>query len=134
MTVLRGKRKFIVLFKQIQIYKGVYSSHGKDLCLFSDEQLHLIYIFLEMKNKNSLWTLIELTLNFVFPKQINQVPFMEYVFHTDQAQIYSVVQHWFCISLTGGVHIGARVLLDIKLIWFGYIARLFQQRGGNLLG
>jgi hypothetical protein len=38
-----------------------------------------------MKNKNSLWRHIKLTLNFVFPMQINPVPFMEYVLvvHTD---------------------------------------------------
>ncbi len=29
-----------------------------------------------------------------------------------------------------GVHIGARALLDINLIWFDYIARL-SQRGGE---
>ncbi len=29
------------------------------------------------------------------------------------------------------VHIGARALLDINLIWFGYIARLSQWRGGG---
>ena len=83
MTVLRGKRKFIVLNTQIQLYKGVYSSHQKDLLLFSDVQLHLIYIFLEMENKNCLWTHFKLTSNFVFPMQINQVPFTEYVVHSD---------------------------------------------------
>ncbi len=31
--------------------------------------------------------------------------------------------------LWGQVHIGARALLDIKLIWFGYIARLSQDVG-----
>jgi hypothetical protein len=30
----------------------------------------------------------------------------------------------------GGVHIGASALLDIHLIWFGYIARLSQWGGG----
>ncbi len=34
-------------------------------------------------------------------------------------------------SVTGGVHIGARALLGIKLIWFGYIARLSQWGGGG---
>ncbi len=34
----------------------------------------------------------------------------------------------------GGVHIGARALLDHKLIWFGYITRLSQWgEGGNFL-
>jgi hypothetical protein len=38
-----------------------------------------------------------------------------------------LVQHF------GGVYIGARSLLDIKLIWFGYIARLSQcGRGGTV--
>ncbi len=32
-----------------------------------------------------------------------------------------LVQH-SALSFIGGVHIGARVLLDINLIWFGYIA------------
>jgi hypothetical protein len=41
------------------------------------------------------------------------------------------------ISLTffysvGGVHIGARALLDMNFIWFGYIARLFQLGGGGI--
>jgi hypothetical protein len=40
-------------------------------------------MFREMKNKNSLWMHIKLTSNFVFPMQINQVPFLEYVVHTD---------------------------------------------------
>ncbi len=30
MPVLRGKRKFIVLYKQIQVYKGVYSCSARD--------------------------------------------------------------------------------------------------------
>ncbi len=30
-----------------------------------------------------------------------------------------------------GVHIGARALLDINLMWFGYIARLSQLGGGG---
>jgi hypothetical protein len=30
------------------------------------------------------------------------------------------------LSLKGGVYIGSTVLLDINLIWFGYIARLSQ--------
>ncbi len=89
MTILRRKREFIVLNTQIQLYKGVYSSHQKDLLLFSDVQLHLIYIFREMENKNCLWTHFKQTSNFVFPMKINKVPFMEYVVHTDQAQIYS---------------------------------------------
>jgi hypothetical protein len=33
-----------------------------------------------------------------------------------------------------GEYIGARALLDINFIWFGYIARLAQwEEGGNLL-
>jgi hypothetical protein len=32
----------------------------------------------------------------------------------------------------GGVHIGARALLGINLIWFGYIARLSQWGGGGV--
>jgi hypothetical protein len=36
--------------------------------------------------------------------------------------LLSLVQPFF--SYVGGVHIGARALLDINLIWFGYIARL----------
>ncbi len=35
------------------------------------------------------------------------------------------------LSLIGRVHIGARALLDINLIWFGYIARLTQWGGGG---
>ncbi len=35
------------------------------------------------------------------------------------------------LSFIEGVHIGARALLDINLIWFGYIARLFQWGGGG---
>jgi hypothetical protein len=36
-------------------------------------------------------------------------------------------------AIIGGVHIGARALLDIILIWFGYTARLSQGgRGGYL--
>jgi hypothetical protein len=35
------------------------------------------------------------------------------------------------ISLIGGVHIGARALLDINLIWFGYIARISPWEGGG---
>ncbi len=31
--------------------------------------------------------------------------------------------------LIGGVHVGARALLDIKCIWLGYIARLSQCGG-----
>jgi hypothetical protein len=38
--------------------------------------------------------------------------------------ITELVQHFH--SFIGGVHIGARALLDINLIWFGYIARLSQ--------
>jgi hypothetical protein len=30
------------------------------------------------------------------------------------------------LSLIGGVHIGVRALLDINMIWFGYITRLPQ--------
>jgi hypothetical protein len=30
------------------------------------------------------------------------------------------------------VHIGERALLDIKLIWFGYIPRLSQWGGGGI--
>ncbi len=37
------------------------------------------------------------------------------------------------LSCKGGVHIGARALLDINLIWFGYIARLSQLGGGGIL-
>jgi hypothetical protein len=32
-------------------------------------------------------------------------------------------------TLIGGVHIGARALLDINLMWFGFIARLSQWEG-----
>jgi hypothetical protein len=39
----------------------------------------------------------------------------------------------FSISLICGFHIGERALLDIKLIWFGYIARLIQWGGGGTL-
>jgi hypothetical protein len=41
--------------------------------------------------------------------------------------------HGVCsaFSLLGGVHIGARALLDPKLIWFGYITRLSQWGGGG---
>ncbi len=35
------------------------------------------------------------------------------------------------LSLIGGVHIGARALLDINLIWFGYIACLSQWGEGG---
>jgi hypothetical protein len=35
------------------------------------------------------------------------------------------------ISLIGGVHIGARALLNPKLIWFGCITRLSQWVGGG---
>ncbi len=35
----------------------------------------------------------------------------------------------FSISLTGEVHIGARALLDILLIWLGFIACLSQWEG-----
>jgi hypothetical protein len=38
-----------------------------------------------------------------------------------------LVQHFACRE----VHIGARALLDIKLEWFGYIARLSQWGGGR---
>jgi hypothetical protein len=38
------------------------------------------------------------------------------------------------IQRTDGVHSGARELLVISLIWFGYITRLFQwEEGGSLL-
>ncbi len=42
------------------------------------------------------------------------------------AQLGEDRAHWVssALSLIGGVHIGARALLDIKLLWFGYIARL----------
>jgi hypothetical protein len=33
------------------------------------------------------------------------------------------------LLLIGGVHIGARALLDINLIWFGYISRLSHEVG-----
>jgi hypothetical protein len=35
------------------------------------------------------------------------------------------------LLLTDGVHIGARALLDINLIWFGYISCLSQRWGGR---
>ncbi len=35
------------------------------------------------------------------------------------------------LSFIGGVHIGARALLDINLIWFGYIACLSKWGGGR---
>ncbi len=35
------------------------------------------------------------------------------------------------LSFIGGVHIGARALLDPKLIWFGHITRLSQWGGGG---
>jgi hypothetical protein len=35
------------------------------------------------------------------------------------------------LSLIGGVHIGARAVLDINLIWFGYMDRLFKWGGGG---
>jgi hypothetical protein len=34
------------------------------------------------------------------------------------------------LSIIGAVHIGARVLLDINLKWFGYIANLSLWGGG----
>jgi len=34
------------------------------------------------------------------------------------------------LSFTGGAYIGAKLLLDINLIWFGYIARLSRWGGG----
>jgi hypothetical protein len=37
------------------------------------------------------------------------------------------------LSFIGGVHFGARALHVLNLIWFGYIARLSQWGGGNLL-
>ncbi len=37
------------------------------------------------------------------------------------------------ISLIGGFHIGVKALLDVNLIWFGYIARLSQLGGGGYL-
>jgi hypothetical protein len=37
------------------------------------------------------------------------------------------------LSFIGGVHIGARALLDPKLIRFGYTTRLFQWGGGGFL-
>jgi hypothetical protein len=37
------------------------------------------------------------------------------------------------ISLEGGAHIGARALLDIELIWYGYIARLSSGEEGDIL-
>ncbi len=37
------------------------------------------------------------------------------------------------LSFVGGVHIGARALLVINLIWFGYIASLSQWGGGVYL-
>jgi hypothetical protein len=40
-----------------------------------------------------------------------------------------LVQHF---SPIGGVHIGARALLDINLIEFGYIARLSRWGGGSV--
>ncbi len=39
------------------------------------------------------------------------------------------IPSWCGIPLTGGFHIGAKALLVIELIWFGYIARLCQWRG-----
>jgi hypothetical protein len=36
-------------------------------------------------------------------------------------------------SLIGRVHIDARALLDINLIWFGYIVRLSQWGGEGIL-
>jgi hypothetical protein len=37
------------------------------------------------------------------------------------------------LLVIGGLHIGARALLDINVIWFGYIARLSRGGGGILL-
>jgi hypothetical protein len=37
------------------------------------------------------------------------------------------------LSLIGGFQIGAKALLDVNLIWFGYIARLSQWRGGMVI-
>jgi hypothetical protein len=39
----------------------------------------------------------------------------------------------FSTSLLGEDHIGARKLLEIQLIWFGFIARLSPWGGGILL-
>jgi hypothetical protein len=39
----------------------------------------------------------------------------------------------FRSSLIGGVHIGARAVLDINLIWLDSIARLSQWGGGGAL-
>ncbi len=38
---------------------------------------------------------------------------------------------WFSTFGYRGVYIGARARLDIKLVWFGYIARLSQWGGGR---
>jgi hypothetical protein len=43
----------------------------------------------------------------------------------------SELVHHFRLYFLGGVHIGARALHVINLIWFGYIARLSQRGGGG---
>jgi hypothetical protein len=42
-----------------------------------------------------------------------------------------IENHWdsSVLSIKRGVHTGARALLDMKLLWFGYIARLSHARG-----
>jgi hypothetical protein len=45
--------------------------------------------------------------------------------------IKKVPLSWFSILLIERVHIGTRALLDIKLIWFGYMARLSQWERGE---
>ncbi len=37
------------------------------------------------------------------------------------------------LSFKEGVQIGAKALLDVNLIWFGFIARLSQCGGGGIL-
>jgi hypothetical protein len=64
----------------------------------------------------------------------------EYVIHSIKVvhSILCCLQRWMlhvyseCSEVGGeGVYIGARALLDISLIWFGYIARLSQWGGGG---
>jgi hypothetical protein len=49
--------------------------------------------------------------------------------------MYYYFDRWVssALSFIGRVRIGARVLLDINLIGFGYIASLFQWGGGGIL-
>jgi hypothetical protein len=37
------------------------------------------------------------------------------------------------LSFIGGVHIGARALFALILVWFGFIARLSQGGGGGVI-